>query len=235
MARSEEELAAERIGKGNKAKTKQAYYKLQREHAEEGGDQAATDKIYSKLGKKSHNVDSSRGDKAILGAAPFIPEAAAGLGEMAASRGAAMLGSKAASMIPRLGARAEASEAGEAAEGAVRGSKSLVPKRSTSGPPAKSYQHLGRATPVKKALPSKGRALGSSKGAPEVGSGSTTKALSSPKGPKALPGKGKQTALSTSSHHDYNGELARLTKRSKIPGGKKGAVKGSRKKRTSSV
>src|ERR1700677_805902 len=86
MARSEEELAAERIGKGNKAKTKQAYYKLQREHAEEGGDQATTDKIYSKLGKKSHNVDSSRGDKAILGAAPFIPEAAAGLGEMGAAR-----------------------------------------------------------------------------------------------------------------------------------------------------
>jgi hypothetical protein len=89
------EAAAQREGKGNKAKTKSAFYRLQREHAEESGDQKTTDKIYGKLGRKSHNVDSSRGDKAILGAAPFLPEAAAGLGEMAAARAAGGLARKA--------------------------------------------------------------------------------------------------------------------------------------------
>jgi hypothetical protein len=43
------------------------YYKAQRVHAEETGDQKTTDKIYSKLGKKSHSVDSNATDKAILG------------------------------------------------------------------------------------------------------------------------------------------------------------------------
>jgi hypothetical protein len=223
MAQNEQEMAVQGIK--DKGKRKAAYYKLQRENAEEGGDQATTDKIYSKLGRKSHNVDSARGDKAILGVAPFIPEAAAGLGEMAAARGVRALGSKAASMIPRLG-KGEAEEAGTA-------SRSLVPRRSTA-PPAKSYQHLGRATPVKKALPSKGRALGSSKGAPSVGSSTTGRALSGRQGAKAVTG-GTQKSLSTSDHHDYNGELAAQTKRSKIPGGKKGAVKGSRKKTPSTV
>jgi hypothetical protein len=224
MARSEQELAAERIGKGDKAKTKQAYYKLQREHAEESGDQATTDKIYSKLGKKSHNVDSARGDKAILGVAPFIPEAAAGIGEMAAARGIRALGSKAASMVPRLG-RGEAEEVGEA-------STSMVPRRS-SVPPAKSYQHLGRATPVKKALPSNKRALGSST-APSVGSRTSGTALTGAKGPKALTG-GARKSISSSGHSDYNAELGKQTKRSNIPGGKKGAVRGSRKKKPTAV
>lgn len=222
MAQSEQEMAVQRIK--DPGKRKSAYYKLQREHAEESGDQSTTDKIYSKLGKKSHNVDSSRGDKAILGVAPFIPEAAAGLGEMAAARGAAGLGK----MIPRLG-RGEAEEAGQ-------GSKALVPRRN-SAPPSKSYQHLGRATPVKKALPSYSRALGSSK-APSVGSAETSKGLASPKGKvKAVSGGTQQAnkALSTSGHHDYQGELAAQSKRAKIPGGKKGAVKGSRKKRIVSV
>jgi hypothetical protein len=95
MSKNWMEAAAQREGKGNKAKTKSAFYRLQREHAEESGDQKTTDKIYGKLGKKSHNVDSSRGDKAILGAAPFLPEAAAGLGEMAAARAAGGLARKA--------------------------------------------------------------------------------------------------------------------------------------------
>lgn len=218
MAQSEQEMAVQRIK--DPGKRKAAYYKLQREHAEESGDQATTDKIYSKLGKKSHNVDSSRGDKAILGVAPFLPEAAAGLGEMAAARGVAKLGSK---LIPRLGKGAEASEAGA--------SRSLIPKRSTSGPPAKSYQHLGRATPVKKALPSNKRALGSSK-APSVGSAETSKGLSASRGPKALSG-GNQKALSTSGHHDFQGELAAQSKRAKIPAKKKGAVRQGPKQKVS--
>lgn len=226
MALNEQERAAQRIGKGDKAKTKAAYYKLQREHAEESGDQATTDKIYSKLGKKSHNVDSSRGDKAILGAAPFLPEAAAGLGEMGAARLAAGAARK---LIPKAG-EAAGKEAGEA----VEGSRSLVPTRNTSGPPAKSYQHLGRATPVKKALPSNKRALGSSK-APSVGSGTTSKGLASKGKVRAVSGASQQAnkALSTSEHSDYQSELAKQTKRSKIPAKKKGAVKGPRKKASS--
>lgn len=43
------------------------YYRAQRVNAEETGDQKTTDKIYSKLGKKSHSVDSNATDKAILG------------------------------------------------------------------------------------------------------------------------------------------------------------------------
>jgi hypothetical protein len=84
MAMDEQQLAVQRIK--DPGKRKAAYYKLQRENAEEGGDQATTDKIYGKLGKKSHNVDSARGDKAILAVAPFLPEAAEGLGEVGAAR-----------------------------------------------------------------------------------------------------------------------------------------------------
>jgi hypothetical protein len=220
MAVDEQQKAVQRIK--DPGKRKQAYYKLQREHAEESGDQATTDKIYSKLGKKSHNVDSARGDKAILGAAPFIPEAISGLGEMAAARGVRALGSK---LIPHSGAEAAEEE---------KGVSSLVPRSSPkSSPPAKSYQHLGRATPVKKALPSNRRALGSSK-APRVGSSTTSKGLSGKSGAKALTG-GAQKSIGTSDHHDFQGELEAQTKRSKIPSGKKGAVKGSRKKKTISV
>jgi hypothetical protein len=106
-------------------------------------------------------------------------------------------------MVPKA-----AEEAGEGVESAV---SRLVPKRSTSGPPAKSYQHLGRATPVKKALPSSKGALGGSKGAPSIGSKTSGEALSASKGPKALTG-GKQKAVSTSGHHDFNGELAKVSK-----------------------
>lgn len=215
MARSEQEGAVQGIK--DPAKRKAAYYKLQREHAEESGDQATTDKIYAKLGKKSHNVDSSRGDKAILGMAPFLPEAAAGLGEMAAARGAASLGK----MIPRLG---------KGAESEAQSSRALVPRVKSSAP-AKSVQHLGRATPVKKALPSNKRALGGSGKAPSVGSGETPKALTGGK-VRAVSGSSRQAnkALTSSGHSDYNAELGRQAKRSTIPGGKKGAVRGSRKK-----
>src|SRR5208282_4306722 len=114
--------------------------------------------------------------------------------------------------------RGEAEEAGGA-------SKSLIPRRS-SAPPAKSYQHLGRATPVKKALPSSKRALGSSK-APSVGSAESAKGLSGSK-VRAVSGHIQQAnkALTSSGHHDFQGELAAQTKRSRIPSGKKGAVKG---------
>lgn len=216
MAQTEDEKAVQDIK--DPTARKKAYYTRQRQNASIGS--ATQKKIQGKLnfGDEVRGFAEDQMQK-IMASGPWsLPAGKAGAAADAVEGAVGKL-------IPRMG-KSEAEEVG---------SKSLVPRRSTSGPPAKSYQHLGRATPVKKALPSKGRALGSSKGAPEVGSGSTTKALSSPKGPKALPGKGKQKALSTSSHHDYNGELARLTKRSKIPGGKKGAVKGSRKKRTSSV
>ena len=218
MAMTEDEKAVQGIK--DPTERKKAYYTRQRQKASIGS--AESKKIHSKmnLGDDIRGFANDQMQK-IMASGPWSIGGEAGAAADAVKGAASRL-------IPSAGKAAES----EAAEGV--GSKALVPRRSTSGPPAKSYQHLGSATPVKKALPSKGRALGSSKGAPEVGSGSTTKALSSSKGPKALPG-GKQKALSTSSHHDYNGELARLTKRSKIPGGKKGAVKGSRKKAASQV
>lgn len=65
-------MAQDRIQKSvqgikNKEQRKAAYYRLQRQDSEETGNQKQTDKIYSKLGKKSHNVDTQKGDKAILG------------------------------------------------------------------------------------------------------------------------------------------------------------------------
>lgn len=135
MAKSEQELAAERMGKGDKAKTKSAFYKLQREHAEESGDQATTDKIYAKLGKKSHNVDSDRGNKAIL---KGVAEGAAlgGLGRFA-EFGAA--GAKAAA----AGGLARTANLAKRGEGAIEGA----------------VQKLRTPTPVKKALGSGVRKL----------------------------------------------------------------------------
>lgn len=58
--------------KGETADAKSArqkkFYSQQRVNAEETGDQKTTDKIYSKMGKKSHSVDADAGNKAILGA-----------------------------------------------------------------------------------------------------------------------------------------------------------------------
>ena len=158
MAKNWMEAAAQREGKGNKAKTKSAFYRLQREHAEESGDQKTTDKIYGKLGKKSHNVDSSRGDKAILGAAPFLPEAVAGLGEMAAARAAGGAARKVGSTLAK---RAE--EASQTLRTPVPVKKALESKvRLSSG----STQQAGRAIQSPKRLDNIGKpkpkALGSS-------------------------------------------------------------------------
>ncbi len=121
MAKTRLELAAERIGKGDKAKTKQAFYRLQREDAEETGDQSTTDKIYKKMGKKSHSVDTRAVDKGILGsvaANAAIPElgAARALGGAARAAGRALpraaravesLGAKATKAAPRLVSKAK--------------------------------------------------------------------------------------------------------------------------------
>ena len=71
-------------GKAKKGESKSAaserkkkYYSFQREHAEETGDQATVDKIYGKLGKKSHSVDANKVDKMALATLPF---GAAGIG-----------------------------------------------------------------------------------------------------------------------------------------------------------
>jgi hypothetical protein len=111
MAMSADEREAQAEGKGDKAKTKAAFYRNQRNNAEETGDQATTDKIYAKIGKKSHNVDSARGDKAILGTvAATAGGGAVGKGLGMAAKGAAETGagkalvgaakSKMAAMVP---------------------------------------------------------------------------------------------------------------------------------------
>jgi hypothetical protein len=64
---------------------KKRFYSMQREHAEETGDQATTDKIYKKLGRKSHSVDADAVNKGILGAVA----GSAGIGKLgSAARGA---------------------------------------------------------------------------------------------------------------------------------------------------
>ena len=199
MAQSEDEKAVQNIK--DPTERKKAYYTRQRQNASAGS--ATQKKIQSKLnlGDEIRGFAKDTLGK-VMASGPFsIP---GGRAEEAAS-----------SLIPRVGEEAE------------EASTSMVPRRS-SAPPAKHYQHLGRATPVKKALPSNKRALGSSK-APSVGRGQTSKALSGAKSPKALPG-GSKKALTSSEHGDYNAELGKQTKRAKIPGGKKGAVKGSRRK-----
>lgn len=79
-------------GKAKKGESKSAaserkkkYYSFQREHAEETGDQATVDKIYGKLGKKSHSVDANKVDKMALATLPF---GAAGIGRAMMGRGA---------------------------------------------------------------------------------------------------------------------------------------------------
>jgi len=188
MAKNWMEAAAQREGKGNKAKTKSAFYRLQREHAEESGDQKTTDKIYGKLGKKSHNVDSSRGDKAILGAAPFLPEAAAGLGEMAAARAAGGAARKVGSSLAKR------------SEGAIEGAS----------------QRLKTPVPVKKALESKLRlSSGSTQQAGRAMSASGPKAVTG-KPPKRLDniGKPKPKALGSSGHSEFEAEFSKMSKKS---------------------
>jgi len=203
MAMTEDEKAVQGI-KDPKAR-KAAYYTRQRQNASAGS--ATQKKIQSKLnfGDEVRGFAKDQLGK-IMSSGPYsIP------GERAASAGADVAESAMSRMVPHTGEESA--------------SKSLVPERSTS------YQHLGRATPVKKALPSNKRALGSSEGPPKLGSKSKGPALGSSKGPKAVGGP-KRKAISTSKESDYAAELGTQTKRSKIPGGKKGAVKGSRKKKT---
>lgn len=79
---------------------KAAYYKLQREDAEETSDQKTTDKIYSKMNKKSHNVDTAKGDKAILATAPFL--ASGGAEGKVLEKGAEALGSGLRAAVPKF-------------------------------------------------------------------------------------------------------------------------------------
>jgi hypothetical protein len=196
MAMTEDEKAVQGIK--DPTARKAAYYTRQRQNASAGS--ATQKKIQSKLGLGDEIRGFAKDTLGkIMASGPFsIPGARA---EEAAS-----------SLVPRLGEEAE------------EASTSMVPRRA-SAPPAKSYQHLGRATPVKKALPSNKRALGGSGKTPSVGSSETPKVLSG----------GTKKALTTSGEKDYQGELSAQTKRARIPGGKKGAVKGSRKKKPSAV
>src|SRR3981081_2410375 len=54
--------------KDQATKRRAKFYHDQRTRAEETGDQKTTDRIYKKLGKKSHSVDANATDKAFLGA-----------------------------------------------------------------------------------------------------------------------------------------------------------------------
>lgn len=93
--------------KGENASQKEArqkkFYSYQREHAEETGDQATTDKIYKKLGKKSHSVDADAVNKGILGgvASTFGLGGLGRFGKVAGAAGKAMRGMRAARTVGR--------------------------------------------------------------------------------------------------------------------------------------
>ena len=159
---------------------KKRYYSAQRTHAEETGDQATTDKIYSKMGKKSHSVDSNKTDKMALGTVAAL----AGRRLPMAGR----VGSEAAGGIKALASGARKALSGGAARKAVTsesrvGAKALgggVPRQnlgmasarkvaSSGGKTAKLKTNLARAAPVaiagktKDKEPSKAKPKGKSK------------------------------------------------------------------------
>jgi hypothetical protein len=118
---------------------KKRYYSAQREHAEETGDQATTDKIYKKLGKQSHSVDSNAVDKAALGTVASVM----------ASRIPAM-----GKLPQELGMARPVAKALKPSANATKVVKD-VPKELPGGASrslAKSSQDLGIARPVAKAL-----------------------------------------------------------------------------------
>lgn len=86
-----------------KAARQKKFYRFQRTDAQETGDQATTDKIYKKLGKKSPSVDASAVDKGILGgvASTFGLGGLGRLGKFAGAAGKAMRGARAAKSIGR--------------------------------------------------------------------------------------------------------------------------------------
>lgn len=153
MSKSTEEVAAEREGKGNKDATKKAFYRLQREKAEESGDQKTTDKIYSKMGKQSHDVDSSRLDKAILGGVAT----GAAIPEAGAMKGASMLGKAMRGRAPKILEDAE-----EGISRGVKGLQNLLPK---SGKLAKAASGVTKT--VKKKAPASATRSAVSKGKAE--------------------------------------------------------------------
>lgn len=80
--------------KDQATKRRAKFYTAQRVKAEETGDQKTTDKIYSKLGKKSHSVDADAVNKGILGGVASTM-GLRGLGKI----GGAMRGAKGASAV----------------------------------------------------------------------------------------------------------------------------------------
>lgn len=150
-------MAQDRIQKSvqgikNKEQRKAAYYRLQRQDSEETGNQKQTDKIYSKLGKKSHNVDTQKGDKAILGTV------AGTLG----LRGLGAIGGAAKAAANTIKGSALAKRAGSAIEGIYQDMK----------PAAKSI-----ASKSQKAVASGSQKALNSKSSPKAMTGTKQKAL----------------------------------------------------------
>lgn len=117
---------------------KAEYYKRQREDAEEGGNQAMSDKINKKLGKKSSSVDTESVNKGILGTVPFLaaPEAKlAGMAGKAIGGAAKRFAPAAARAAEGLGSsvvRGAESLAGKA-KGAASSAVSTVEKAASKG------------------------------------------------------------------------------------------------------
>lgn len=168
------------------------FYSAQREHAEETGDQATTDKIYKKLGKPSHSVDADAVNKKALAYGPAL-----------AAGGAVGLG--------RLGAGAAASAATKAlARGGAQkalgsGLKTATKVTKPAGKLPGSASRLPAA--AQKALPSGRSALPVARASQAV-----------PKAPaqRALPSGGAKRAPSTDKPRTYNSTGASSSRTAQI-------------------
>lgn len=127
---------------------KKRFYSMQREHAEETGDQATTDKIYKKLGRKSHSVDADAVNKGILGAVA----GSAGIGKLG---GLARLG--------KLGSAAREAKVGKALGAGVQDLGKARPVQGMKALPRAQKMLTGGKDAAKAAGP-KGRVSGVVKG-----------------------------------------------------------------------
>lgn len=117
MARLEDQYAKPKPGESasQKAARQKKYYSAQRESAQERGDQGTVNKIYGKLGRQAPNVDTERGNKAILAAVPAVAGGGVGLSRILGTVAAREAGSALAPIGAKL-----AQTAGKTARGFAR-------------------------------------------------------------------------------------------------------------------
>jgi hypothetical protein len=109
----------------DKTARQKKYYSSQRESAQERGDQGTVDKIYGKLGKKAPNVDSDRGNKALLAGIPAAATGGLGLARMLGTGAAKAAGSALVAGGSKLASKAGSVAAKDVKQGASGASRAL--------------------------------------------------------------------------------------------------------------